>query len=754
MSEISEPIRIGMLTSGGDAPGMNAAVRAVVRTALALGAEPWAVHEGWQGAVDGGDRIQRMGWSDVSSILDRGGTVIGTARSKDFRERYGMLAAARNMVSHGIDHLVVIGGDGSLSGTDEFRREWPGLLAELVEKGEIDPATAETHANLYIIGLVGSIDNDLVGTDTTIGADTALHRIIDAIDQIASTAASHQRTFILEVMGRHCGYLPLMAAMAGGCDYVLIPELPPAAGWEEEMIEKLRVGREAGRRESLILVAEGAADQDGNHIDAQSIAQLLRERRGEDARVTILGHVQRGGTPSAYDRWMSTVLGFAAVQELLKAKPEDPPVILGIRQNRIARIPLVEAVQKTRAVGLAIKEGRYDDAVAARGGGFAQTLRINEIMSTPPQVDTVPDSPVAGKRIAIVHGGGLAPGMNTAARAAVRIGISRGYTMLGIQGGFPGLVAGNVRELSWAEVDSWAFEGGAQLGTRRTIPAVEQLYSVGRSIENNSIDALLVIGGFNAYLAAHQLATERTRYPAFRIPIMCVPASIDNNLPGTELSIGTDTAVNNAVWALDRVKESAAAARRCFVAELMGRYCGYLTLISGIAAGAEMVYIHERQPDLAQIARDAVRMSETFKAGRRLFLVLRNEEASPQYNLEFLSRAFEQEGGGRFDVRQDAIGHLQQGGKPSPFDRLLATRLVYHALKELDRQLEAGTHDASYIGFSSSYIGSKPLERMMDEVDEVYRRPLHQWWLDFEPISQAVSLQGTAITRELPVIDA
>jgi len=343
--------------------------------------------------------------------------------------------------------------------------------------------------------------------------------------------------------------------------------------------------------------------------------------------------------------------------------------------------------------------------------------------------------------------------MNTAARAAVRLGIAKGHTMLGIQGGFPGLIASDVRELTWSEVDSWAFEGGAHLGTRRSVPAIEQLYSVGRSLEINRIDALLVIGGYNAYLAAHVLATERKRYPAFRIPIMVVPASIDNNLPGTELSIGADTALNNAVWALDRVKESAAAARRCFIAETMGRFCGYLALMAGIASGAEMVYLHEQQPDLDRIAHDAARMAQSFREGRNLFLVLRNEQASPRYDLDFMAKAFEQEGGGLFDVRQDAIGHLQQGGKPSPFDRLLATRLVFYALNELDAELERGGHAASYIGFSSAYIGTRPLERMLDDVDEEFRRPREQWWLAFEPVYQALSLRGTPVVGELPVAD-
>ncbi|HOS95507.1 MAG TPA: 6-phosphofructokinase, partial [Armatimonadota bacterium] len=198
--------RIGILTSGGDAQGMNAAVRAVVRTAVTLGAQVYAVYEGYQGMCDGGDGIRELGWEDVGSILHRGGTVIGTFRSKDFRDREGRKRAAANLLHHGIDRLVVIGGDGSLSGLDQFRAEWGELLAELVASGEITQETADAHPALMFAGLVGSIDNDLVGTDMTIGADTALHRIVDAIDALASTAASHQRSFVVEVMGRHCGY--------------------------------------------------------------------------------------------------------------------------------------------------------------------------------------------------------------------------------------------------------------------------------------------------------------------------------------------------------------------------------------------------------------------------------------------------------------------------------------------------------------------------------------------------------------------
>lgn len=748
MATENTPVRIGVLTSGGDAQGMNAAVRAVVRTALRLGAQPYAVMEGWAGAVAGGDGIRPLNWDSVGSILHRGGTIIGTARSKEFRTREGMLSAAANLLEHGIDRLVVIGGDGSLTGTNEFRKAWPSLLAELMETGRITPEVAAAHSQLMIAGMVGSIDNDLVGTDMTIGADSALHRIMEAIDSLSSTAASHQRTFVIEVMGRHCGYLALMSAVAGGCDYVFVPELPPADGWEEDMCNKLQAGRAAGRRDSLVIVAEGAQDREGNPITAADVCDVLEERLGEDARVTILGHVQRGGRPSAYDRWMSTLLGYAAAQEVLRATPESEPHIIGVRHNRIAHLPLMESVENTRAVATYIKDGDYEAAVEARGASFAQMLQIFENMSTPPvQSSHNEASPVKNKRVAILHAGGLAPGMNTAARAAVRLGIDHGLTMLGIEGGFPGLLDGAVKELSWADVEGWVGEGGAALGTHRDYPTIEQLYSIGRSLESNHIDGLIVIGGFNAYLGAHTLIKERDRYPAFNIPIVCVPASIDNNLPGSELSIGADTAVNSTVSTLDAIKLSASASKRCFVAEVMGRRCGYLTLMSGLATGAEKVYLPEHDATLDEIASATSDMVKSFRDGRRLYLVLRNEAACGLYSTKLLADVFAQESNGLYDVRESVIGHVQQGGNPTAFDRLMATRLVTNAMQVLVDELVAGTARGHYVGLVNGEFRDSPLAHMNDELDLVNRRPRDQWWLRLEHVIPVVSQDEVAIDK-------
>ncbi len=314
--------RIGILTSGGDAQGMNAAVRAVVRTALDKGVEAYAIYEGYQGLVDGGKYVHKMNWDSVGGILQLGGTVIGSARSDAFRTRDGRRQAAKNLVKTGIDGLIVIGGDGSLTGANVFRQEWPSLISELVQIGEISAEQAAMYPDLSIVGLVGSIDNDFSGTDMTIGADSALHRITEAVDAIMSTAASHQRTFVVKVMGRNCGYLALMGALACGADWVLIPEAPPdVENWEDVMVERLRAGRQAGRRDSIVIIAEGACDRDGNYIGSSDVERVLVEKLKEDVRVTVLGHVQRGGSPSAFDRTLSTLMGHEAVNTILAVSP-------------------------------------------------------------------------------------------------------------------------------------------------------------------------------------------------------------------------------------------------------------------------------------------------------------------------------------------------------------------------------------------------------------------------------------------------
>jgi 6-phosphofructokinase 1 len=735
-------VTLAVLTSGGDAQGMNPTVRAVVRCALHHGAEVHAVFEGYQGLVDGGDRIRRMGWDDVGYILTRGGTVLGTARSAEFRDRAGRRRAAANLVARGIDRLVVIGGDGSLSGADVLRAEWPSLLAELVEAGELDQETADRHPVLALAGLVGSIDNDMVGTETTIGADSALHRIVEALDAIGSTASSHQRSFVVEVMGRRCGYLALAAALAAGADYVLIPERPPRPGWEDDLCELVRAGRAAGRRNSVVVVAEGAHDSANQPITSAYVRTVLEERLGEDTRVTILGHVQRGGVPSAYDRWMSAILGSAAVEELLAATRETVPPLVGVRGNRVHTVPLHEAVTRTRELADRITARDFDTAQKMRGDGFIEMVQLFESLSRA-LPDTHRDSSPRS-RIAVLNVGGLAPGMNAAARAAVRLGLHRGHTMLGVDGSFRGLVAGDVRELAWGDVSDWTGAGGAELGISRDVPTVEDLYAIGRGLERHGVDGLLIVGGWDAFASAGTLRAERHRYPAFQIPTIVLPATIDNNIPTSEMSVGADTALNHVVSSIDRIRETSAATRRCFVVETMGGYCGYLALMSGLSGGAVRVYLHEEGVTLGRLAADVEQMVDSFAAGQRLFLTVRNERASEMYTSDFLRRIFEQEGRGTFDARQIVLGQTQQGGSPSPFDRILATRLAARAVAWLSDEMAAGSAGSAVIGLHEDGVRIVPLQRAEELADREHRRPTVQWWLRLRPTVDMLAARTAA----------
>jgi 6-phosphofructokinase 1 len=733
---------IAVLTSGGDAPGMNAAVRAVVRTALARSQRVFAVREGYEGAVVGGDRIVPMTWGAVGGILHLGGTAIGTARSERFRSREGRLMAARHLLQAGVDSLVVIGGDGSLSGAVVLRQEWQSLVEELVASGQLEREAAARALPLSVVGLVGSIDNDMWGTDITIGADTALHRITEAVDAIASTAASHQRTFVIEVMGRHCGYLALMGAIATGASMVLIPESPPDVDdWEGLMAERLRDGRQAGRRDSIVIVAEGARDRHGNPISAEYVRQALRERLNEDVRVTILGHVQRGGAPSAFDRNMGSLVGHAAVLELLSQLPGSEPQLIGMKDNRVTRQPLVECVERTRKASELVAAGDYAGALALRGQGFDSALRTLRTI-----VRALPHPPAAGQRrfrFAIMHGGGPAPGMNTAVRAALRLLLDRGHHVLGVRNAVRGLVEGDIFEMGWMSVNGWASRGGAELGTNRRLPADRELYQIARHIEEQKLDGLMMIGGWSGYAAVAKLVAERERFPAFGLPIVCLPASIDNNLPASELAVGSDTALNNIVAAVDKIKTTAVASQRCFVVEVMGRRCGYLALLSAFATGAERVYLHEDGVTLVDLQRDLERLKERFRHGKRLGLLIRNEEANPFYTTPFLCALFEQEGGGLFDVRQAILGHLQQGGDPSPFDRIAATRLAALGVDYLVARAEqerAGA--AAFVGIREGKLKVTPFAELAELMDLENQRPREQWWRKLAPVAELLAVGG------------
>lgn len=287
--------------------------------------------------------------------------------------------------------------------------------------------------------------------------------------------------------------------------------------------------------------------------------------------------------------------------------------------------------------------------------------------------------------------------------------------------------------------------GGSGLGTSRHVPKGKDLYALARTIEVNQIDALLIIGGWNAYEAAYKLFTERSNFPAYEIPTVCLPASINNNLPGSELSIGADTALNSIVNAVDKIKQSAVATRRCFVVEVMGHWCGYLALLGGLATGAERVYMHEEGVTLSDLQVDVENLSQGFRSGKKLGLMIRNEYANDIYTTGFMCALFEEEGRDLFDVRPAILGHQQQGGDPSPFDRIQATRLARLCLEFLTEECAKDTSHSAFVGLQEGkyqYHDMRDFERM---VDLEYNRPKEQWWLALRDVASLLAKPGPSV---------
>ncbi|WP_394233199.1 6-phosphofructokinase [Niallia oryzisoli] len=304
--------RIGVLTSGGDAPGMNAAVRAVVRKAIYHEVEVYGVIGGYAGLING--NIQKLELGSVGDIIHRGGTVLLSARCDEFKTREGQLKGVEQLKKFGIEGLVVIGGDGSYRG-----------------------AQALTSHGFPCVGVPGTIDNDIAGTQYTIGFDTALNTVIDAIDKIRDTATSHERTFVIEVMGRNAGDIALWAGLAGGAETILIPEDHYDMN---EVCERLKKSKERGKKHSIIVVAEGV-------ISGVEFGKKIKEMTDFDTRVSVLGHMQRGGSPSAFDRVLASRLGARAVELILEGKGGRA---VGIRNNRVIDHDITEILEEAHSL--------------------------------------------------------------------------------------------------------------------------------------------------------------------------------------------------------------------------------------------------------------------------------------------------------------------------------------------------------------------------------------------------------------------
>jgi len=729
---------LAVMTSGGDSPGMNAAVRAVVRRALDRGIGVYGIYYGYEGLFQGSDRIRRLNWQDVDNVIQHGGTFLGTARSEHFKTVEGRRRAVENILDLGIEALVVIGGDGSLMGAHVLSTEWPEHVESVVaaHPGQYPPACEIPM--LQVVGLPGSIDNDLSGTDMAIGVDSALNHIVRAIDDLSSTAASHQRTFVIETMGRNCGYLALAGTLATGASWMLIPEEGLELRWHQRMVETIDKAGKMGRPHRMVLVAEGARRPDGLVIESNEVRKILAERLGAEVRLTVLGHVQRGGPPTAFDRILSTRLGVAAVDLLL----DEPDVIhrhmVGIRTNRVVTTPLIEVVEKSREVHREIENGNFKKAVELRGKSFQSML---DLVNTLTGIGPGQESGEQGK-VVIMTGGADSPGMNAALSIAARYLFNQGFQVIGSRDEFYGMIHGDFIDLDWNELIGWVGHPSSNIGTARSFVNEEDFGRIAENIRKSNIKGILAIGGWGTYLHIQRLMEKRDSFPEFNIPIMLIPATIDNNLPCTDFCIGSDTALNNIVEAVDKIRHTAGATRRAFIVETMGKECGFLAFMGALATGAEKAYLPEKGMSLAELNKDVVELRDGFECGKRMVIYMHNENASRHYTTDFLRRLLEEESKDEFEVRSVVLGHVQRGGFPTAFDRIIACRLAAEAARTLLRSMKDISSEVLVFGLSEGAIKSCPLSEAMEKMDCLHERPKVQWFLDLYPMAHSLAKSG------------
>ncbi|KAJ5910675.1 hypothetical protein N7504_005318 [Penicillium tannophilum] len=527
--------------------------------------------------------------------------------------------------------------------------------------------------------------------------------------------------------------------------------------------------KERGKRRTIVIVAEGAQDRHLNKIGSSTIKDILTERLGLDTRTTVLGHTQRGGAACAYDRWLSTLQGVEAVRAVLEMSPQSPVPVITIRENKIMRTPLMDAVQATKDVTAKIHAKDFDAAMNERDAEFKEYYHAYLNTSTPdhPKM-SLPEN--KRMRIAIIHVGAPAGGMNQATRGAVAYCLTRGHTPLAIHNGFPGLVRhhadkpiSSVREVKWLESDSWVNEGGSDIGTNRSLPS-EDMEGTAKCFELYKFDAVFVVGGFEAFTAVSQLRQARDKYDAFKIPLIVLPATISNNVPGTEYSLGSDTCLNTLIDFCDAIRQSASSSRRrVFVIETQGGKSGYIATTAGLAVGAVAVYIPEEGIDIKMLSRDIDFLRDNFirdkGANRAGKIILRNECASSTYTTQFVADMFKEEAKGRFESRAAVPGHFQQGGKPSPMDRVRALRMSIKCMQHIESYagksrdaIAADPLSAAVIGVKGSQVlfspmgGADGLEET--ETDWARRRPKAEFWLELQDVVNVLSGRAASRSQE------
>ncbi len=630
-------MKVGILTSGGDAPGMNAAIRAVIRSLLFRNPkiEVWGIYDGYQGLCTG--RWEQLDWKTPRGWIREGGTFLRSARYPSFKEPAVRQQAIQRCLEAGFTSLVVIGGDGSLQGARLLSEESP----------------------LLVVGIPASIDNDIAGTDMSIGADTALNTIVEAIDHLRDTAESHNRAFVIEVMGRHCGYLAIISGLASGADYLFVPEREGGERFEEfiEMIEILQERQRREQRSSGIIIrAEGVDFSTDYVIRTLQINRVM----SKETRPAVLGHIQRGGIPSAYDRLLATRLGDAAGELVVKG---IGGVMVGIHSQRIITTPLPQVITET---------SRWFKRLSQN---MRATLDMNQRLAAQRKSGRAEYRPAI---LGVLLGVDYVPGIYMVLRAMVREGWHSNITVLGIADGFEGLAIGasHIHELRWESLSMRRVLLPTYMQmTASSLFHGEKISQMIETIQQHKMDGLVVVGDIQSLRHAEELAAALS----IPFPIIFIPAGFAGPLACTMRALGFDTALNRIMQHLDMIIQTTAATKQFGFIQLADEQADFLCLLAAIVGGCELVCINGYPKDTLEAVSgilESIRQRQRTNA--TLILTPERSQEIPQIMAQ-LSTQIQQD----MTLTQvfnhftqmgtDVLKYQQRGGKPTAYDRRLAT---------------------------------------------------------------------------------
>lgn len=898
------PRRIAVLTSGGDAPGMNMCVHAIVRTAIRCNSMVYGVYDGYTGLIN--DGIKRLGFNDVVKHAPMGGTFLRSSRCPEFMERSGRKRAVWCLLKKGIDCLVVLGGDGSVKGAQILRNEFDGFVDEFVSEDVLKfecEETSETNSisgskeeaqmvdkspsvcneaardvesknamatriskhgdmlvlskrySLKVVHIPCSIDNDIPSTDTMIGSDTALHRVIECFDSLSFTMDSHRRAFVIEVMGRHCGFIALMSGFAVNADFVLLPESTNAS-WRDKVIGCIRKVRKDGKNGIAVILAEGATDPMGKKINAEDVKDLIVKETGIDSRVLKLGHIQRGGAPSARDRILSVLSGMEAVSNLLYGV--ETAVSICSQNNMLRRVGMKELIEECERVKGLDEKGNVE---GSRGSFFRMAHSLLEELraygkkdidenigcnrvhmnNTVIRTDQKPDlknsrgradvktsgvastktgAKIIPNKILVLHHGRRVPGMNVALNTIVEYCHQMNQQLFCSENGFEGLLNDKLIRPSKYEFLSMIHDGGSVIGCSF---GGEDAHRIVDKLVYHGIRNVVMMGGVEclwvierirnvvekaieeleatintAETEANKTSNNKneqketsktnektadtredakndgeaaTRAHRLRIlkgfRVILIPFSQENNIPGTEMSIGTDTALNSITHSVDRVRLSATSTRKqVFLVEVSGT-TGYLSLMGGIASNAFECFIPERAESIDFLSKVCKKIRKRYAMNdKQGIVVMRCSQSFNRMSSASLCTLMRSDNGcydgchdssqainhpsmrnannahntscamhKGFAVNFVVLGEIQAGSNPSPTDRIMSAVLGMRAIKFLMGMDEENV-DVKYgvIGLEGQLIIVTEIEKSINEYKDLRRMPRGNEWLRYDSI--------------------